>query len=77
MELNKKYGFTKFIIVVPSIAIKEGVYSSLQITEDDFKKKYENTIYEYFYYDSSKLEEVRNFAVSDNIQIMVDRKSVV
>lgn len=71
MELNKKYGFTKFIIVVPSIAIKEGVYSSIQITEDDFKKKYENTIYEYFYYDSSKLEEVRNFAVSDNIQIMV------
>lgn len=71
MELNRKYGFTKFIIVVPSIAIKEGVYNSLQITEEDFKKKYENTIYEYFYYDSAKLEEVRNFAVSDNIQIMV------
>lgn len=70
-ELNKNYGFTKFIIVVPSIAIKEGVYKSLQITEEHFKGLYDNTIYEYFIYDSQKLEQVRNFAVSDNIQIMV------
>lgn len=70
-ELNKNYGFTKFIIVVPSIAIKEGAYKSLDITQDHFKGLYDNTIYEYFIYDSSKLEQVRNFAVSDNIQIMV------
>ncbi len=70
-ELNKEYGFTKFIIVVPSIAIKEGVLSSLQITSDHFKGLYDNTIYEYFIYDSSKLDQVRNFAVSDNIQIMI------
>lgn len=70
-ELNKKYGFTKFIIVVPSIAIKEGVYKSLQITEDHFRRLYENNIYNYFIYDSQKLEQVRSFATSNNIEIMV------
>ena len=71
LELNKNYGFSKFIIVVPSIAIKEGVYKSLQITEEHFKGLYDNTIYDYFIYDSNKLEQVRSFAVSDNIEIMV------
>lgn len=70
-ELYKKYGFLKFIIVVPSIAIKEGVYKSLEITEEHFKGLYENTVYNYFFYDSSKLEQVRSFAVSDTIEIMV------
>ena len=70
-ELNRNYGFSKFIIVVPSIAIKEGVYKSLQITKDHFKEIYANNIYEFFIYDSEKLEQVRNFAVSDNVQVMV------
>ena len=70
-ELNKKYGFTKFIIVVPSIAIKEGVYKALQMTKDHFKGLYDNVIYDYFIYDSQKLEQVRNFAVNSNIQIMI------
>ncbi|MDR3291738.1 MAG: DEAD/DEAH box helicase family protein [Methanobrevibacter sp.] len=70
-ELNKKYGFTKFIIVVPSLAIKEGVYKSIQITKDHFQGLYENVTYDAFIYDSSKLEQVRNFAVNSNIQIMV------
>ena len=70
-ELNKNYGFTKFIIVVPSLPIKEGTYKSLQITNEHFKGLYDNIVYEYFIYDSSKLEQVRNFAVSDHIQIMV------
>ena len=70
-EMNEKYGFTKFIIVVPSLAIKEGVYKSLQITQEHFKMLYKNVIYNYFIYDSSKLEQVRSFAVSDNIEIMV------
>ena len=70
-ELNKKYGFTKFIVVVPSVAIREGVYKTLEMTKDHFKRLYDNTIYEYFVYDSQKPEQVRNFAVSDNIQIMV------
>ncbi len=70
-ELNKRYGFTKFVIVVPSVAIKEGVYKTLQITEDHFRTLYANVPFEYFLYDSSKLGQVRNFATSPHIQIMV------
>lgn len=70
-EMNKLYGFTKFIIVVPSIAIKEGVFKSLQMTETHFKEQYDNAPYDYFYYDSSKLEQVRSFATNDYIQVMV------
>lgn len=70
-ELNRRYGFTKFVIVVPSVAIKEGVYKTLQITEEHFRSLYSNTPFEYFLYDSSKLGQVRNFATSPNIQIMV------
>mgnify|MGYP005843508707 CR=1 FL=1 len=70
-ELNQTYGFTKFIIVVPSIAIKEGVYKALQMTEAHFKGLYDNTACDYFIYNSQKLGQVRNFATSDNIQVMV------
>ena len=70
-QLHKNFGFSKFIIVVPSIAIKEGVYKSLEITNEHFKGLYDNTVYNYFFYDSSKLEQVRSFAVSDDIEIMV------
>ncbi|MDZ7808950.1 MAG: DEAD/DEAH box helicase family protein [Arhodomonas sp.] len=70
-ELNRRYGFTKFIVVVPSVAIKEGVYKSLQMTESHFKGLYENVPFDYFVYDSQKLGQVRNFATSDTIQIMV------
>ncbi len=70
-ELNKRYGFTKFVIVVPSVAIKEGVYKSLQITEDHFRSLYSGTPFDYFLYDSAKLGQVRNFATSPQIQIMV------
>ena len=70
-ELNKRYGFTKFVIVVPSVAIKEGVYKSLQITDDHFRALYSGAPFEYFLYDSAKLGQVRNFATSPQIQIMV------
>ena len=70
-ELNRRYGFTKFVIVVPSIAIKEGVYKTLQITEDHFKSLYAGVPFDYFVYDSKKLGQVRNFATSPHIQIMV------
>ena len=70
-ELNRRYGFTKFVVVVPSVAIKEGVYKTLQITEGHFRSLYANTPFEYFLYDSSKLGQVRNFASSSDIQIMV------
>ena len=70
-ELNKRFGFSKFVIVVPSVAIKEGVYKSLQITEEHFKALYSGTPYSYFLYDSSKLGQVRDFATSSDIRIMV------
>ena len=73
-EMNRLYGFTKFIIVVPSIAIKEGVYKSLQITVDHFRELYENVSFDYFVYDNSRkgnLSDVRNFATSPDIQVMV------
>ncbi len=70
-ELNRRYGFTKFVIVVPSVAIKEGVYKSLQIMEEHFRALYANVPSEYFLYDSSKLGQVRNFATSPHIQVMV------
>ena len=71
-ELNKRYGFTKFMIVVPSVAIKEGTYKTLQITRDHFENLYPNAKgYEYFLYDGSKPERVRQYATNPNIQIMV------
>lgn len=70
-ELNKRYGFTKFVIVVPSVAIKEGVYKSLQITEEHFRGLYAGVPFGYFLYDSTRLGQVRNFATSASIQIMV------
>ena len=70
-ELNRRYGFTKFVIVVPSIAIKEGVYKSIQIMEDHFQGLYAGVRPDYFLYDSSRLGEVRNFATSHRVQLMV------
>ena len=70
-ELNKRYGFTKFVVVVPSVAIKEGVYKTLQITEEHFRGLYANTPFDFFLYDSAKLGQVRSFATSPQIQVMV------
>lgn len=70
-ELNQRCGFTKFVIVVPSVAIKEGVYHSLQAMEEHFRSIYSAVPFDFFIYDSGKLGQVRNFAASPNIQIMV------
>ena len=70
-ELHRRFGFTKFVIVVPSVAIKEGVYKSLRITNDHFRAFYSGTPFEYFLYDSARLGQVRNFATSPQIQVMV------
>jgi type III restriction enzyme len=70
-ELNKKYGYKKFIIVVPSVAIREGVLKNLEITKDHFKEIYDNTPFDYFVYNSKKPGLVRKFATSNTIQIMV------
>ena len=71
MEMYRRYGFSKHIIVVPSISIKEGVYKSLQITQEHFRQLYDNINYNFFVYNSSKLNEVRDFSTSDGLQIMV------
>lgn len=70
-ELHKQYGFTKFIIVVPSVAIREGVYKSFQITSEHFAALYDNASCRYFIYNSKKSTDVRQFAASNNIEIMI------
>lgn len=70
-ELNRKYGFSKFIIVVPSVAIREGVYKSFEITKEHFSLQYDNVPCRYFIYNSNKLSDVRQFATSANIEIMI------
>jgi len=69
-ELNKIYGFKKFIIVVPSIAIRQGVITSLRLMREHFETLYKEP-YESTLYDSKDLIKVKNFATSNNIQIMV------
>ncbi|AOJ08307.1 type III restriction-modification system endonuclease [Burkholderia mayonis] len=70
-ELHRRFDFTKFVIVVPSVAIKEGVYKTLQITEQHFKRLYAGVPFDYFVYDSAKLGEVRSFASKSTVQIMI------
>ena len=69
-ELNKQYGWCKFIIVVPSIAIREGVYKSFQTTAEHFAEDYGEKI-RFFIYNSSKLNELEQFADSPNINAMI------
>ena len=70
-ELNRKYGFTKFVIVVPSVAIREGVYKSFEITKEHFGLQYDNVPCRYFIYNSAKLSDVRQYATSSNIEVMI------
>ena len=70
-ELNQKYGFKKFVIVVPSIAIREGVLKSIEMTKEHFASLYDNVPFDHFFYDSKNLDNVRQFATSNQIQIMV------
>lgn len=70
LELFSKYGWTKYIIIVPSIAIKEGVLSSLCSMYDYFKSEYKFA-YDYFEYDSSRLGNLKHFIRDDTLQIMI------
>lgn len=69
-ELNKKYGFSKFIIVVPSIAIREGVKKTFEITEEHFMESYHKKV-RYFIYDSKHLNDLDNFSKDSNINVMI------
>ena len=70
-ELSLKYGIQKFVIVVPSIAIREGVLASLSAMREHFRALYNNVEYEHFVYDSKRLNRIRPFAESRMLQIMV------
>lgn len=69
-ELNKQYGWSKFIIVVPSIAIREGVYKSFQVTQEHFAEEYGKKI-RFFIYNSSNLTEIDRFASDSSINVMI------
>jgi len=70
-ELHSTYGFKKFVIVVPSVAIREGVLKSLQITAEHFQTLYDYERVEFTVYDSTRVNQLRNFALSDALQILV------
>ncbi|MHA7102536.1 type III restriction-modification system endonuclease [Roseivirga pacifica] len=69
-ELHKKYGWSKFIVIVPSIAIREGVYKSFQVTQDHFQELYGHKINP-FIYNSSRPQDIENFASDSRISVMI------
>lgn len=69
-ELNKAYGWSKFIVVVPSVAIREGVYKSFDITQEHFAEDYGKKI-RFFIYNSARLNEIDRFASYSNINVMI------
>ncbi|QYJ68810.1 restriction endonuclease [Flavobacterium litorale] len=70
-ELNKQYGFKKFVIVVPSVAIREGVSKNLEITHNHFQNLYDNIPVHFDVYNSAKPSTLRGFADSNTIEILV------
>ncbi|MBR3158053.1 MAG: DEAD/DEAH box helicase family protein [Atopobiaceae bacterium] len=70
-ELNKRYGITKYLIVVPSVAIREGVLKSFRSTRKHFATLYDNAPMDVFVYDSKDMGPVGNFATSSSIQVMI------
>ena len=70
-ELNKLYGFKKFVIVVPSVAIREGVLKNLEITHEHFQTLYDNIPLNFQVYDSLKVSTLRGFATTNNIEVLV------
>lgn len=69
-ELNKHYGWSKFIVVVPSIAIREGVYKSFQVTQEHFAEEYGKKV-RFFIYNSVQLTEIDRFASDNSICAMI------
>src|SRR6266568_1629423 len=70
-ELSQRYGFQKFIVVVPSVAIREGVLKNIEITAEHFRALFNNLPFEYFVYDARRINRLRQFAVSNTLQILV------
>lgn len=70
-ELNQLYGFKKFVIVVPSVAIREGVIKNLEITHEHFQNLYDNVPVNFQVYDSTRVSSLRGFATNNHIEILV------
>ncbi|MET4073647.1 DEAD/DEAH box helicase family protein [Hymenobacter sp. UYCo722] len=70
-ELNKQYGFRKFVVVVPSVAIREGTLHSLKVTHEHFQTLYGRVPINFSVYDSGRLGALRNYATSDALQVLV------
>jgi type III restriction enzyme len=70
-ELSRRYCFQKFIIVVPSVAIREGVLKNIEITGEHFRALYNDLPFEHFVYDAKKINRLRQFASSNTLQMLV------
>ncbi len=70
-ELHRRHGLTKFVIVVPSVAIREGVRTSIERMRAHFHDLYDGVPFDWFVYDSARLEQVRDFAVAGSIRVMI------
>ena len=70
-ELNRAYGWSKFIVVVPSIAVREDVYKSFAVTQEHFALEYPQQALHYFVYNSAHLSEIDSFARSKDVQVMI------
>jgi type III restriction enzyme len=71
LELYHRYGMRKFVVVVPSVAIREGVLKTFEVTRTHLRDLYQNVPYRFSVYDSASLAQVRQFAVSDSVEFMV------
>jgi type III restriction enzyme len=70
-ELSRRYGFKKFIIVVPSVAIREGVLKNIEITAEHFRALFDNMPFEHFVYDAKRVNRLRQFATGNTLQILI------
>lgn len=71
LELHQRYGMRKFVVVVPSVAVREGVLKTLQVTAGHFRDLYGNPVYRYYVYDSASLTQIRQFAQTGSVEIMI------
>ncbi|PLS85445.1 MAG: DEAD/DEAH box helicase [Actinobacteria bacterium] len=70
-ELHARYGFNKFVIAVPSVAIREGVRTSIEITREHFRALFDEQPFDYWVYDSKRVSSLRQFATSNQLQILI------
>lgn len=70
-ELHARYGFNKFVVAVPSVAIREGVKTNIEITREHFRALFDEQTFDYWVYDSRRVSSLRQFATSNQLQILI------